>query len=154
MIDAPYAMSLSSAAREIAIGALTARALAEAQLQRIVATDQAIEAWAHLDPGHVRRMADRCDASSDTGSLRGIGVGVKDIIDTADLPTEMGCAVYAGRRPRDNAECINRLQHAGGYVFGKTVTTALAFLDPGKTRNPWNASHTPGGSSSGSAAAV
>ena len=154
MIDALYAMSLSSAAKEIAIGALTARVLAEAQLQRIVATDQAIEAWAHLDPQHVRRMADRCDASSNTGPLRGIGVGVKDIIGTADLPTEMGCAVYAGHRPRDNAECINRLQHAGGYVFGKTVTTTLAFLDPGKTRNPWNASHTPGGSSSGSAAAV
>lgn len=154
MIDALYAMSLSSAAMEIAIGALTARALAEAQLERIAATDQAIEAWAHLDPQHVRRMADRCDASADTGSLRGIGVGVKDIIRTAELPTEMGSAVYAGHRPRDNAECVNRLQHAGGYVFGKTVTTTLAFLDPGKTHNPWNPAHTPGGSSSGSAAAV
>ncbi|HZQ61823.1 MAG TPA: amidase [Casimicrobiaceae bacterium] len=148
-----HAMSLSSAVKEIAIGALTARALAEAQLERIAATDADIQAWAHLDAAYVRRMADRCDAAAG-GSLRGSGVGVKDIIATADLPTAMGSPVYDGNRPADSAECVKRLQNAGGYVFGKTVTTAFAFLDPGKTRNPWNPAHTPGGSSSGSAAAV
>ena len=154
MKDSLYATSLTSAAKEIAIGALTARALAEAALERIAATDGAIQAWAHLDPAYVRRMADRCDAARDATPLRGIGVGIKDIIATADLPTEMGSPIYAGHRPTENAECVRRLLNAGGYVFGKTVTTAFAFLDPGKTRNPWRAEHTPGGSSSGSAAAV
>jgi Asp-tRNA(Asn)/Glu-tRNA(Gln) amidotransferase A subunit family amidase len=154
MTDALHAMSLTTAAKEIAIGALTARALAQAQLARIAATDRNVEAWAHLDPEHVRRMAERCDAAKDGGTLRGIGIGVKDIINTADLPTQMGSPAFEGHRPRANAECVTRLQHAGGYVFGKTVTTAMAYLDPGKTRNPWNPAHTPGGSSSGSAAAV
>jgi Asp-tRNA(Asn)/Glu-tRNA(Gln) amidotransferase A subunit family amidase len=154
MTDALYTMSLTTATKELAIGALTARALAEAQLERIAATDATIEAWAHLDAAYVRRMADRCDATRDGGPLRGIGIGVKDIIGTADLPTEMGSPIHAGHRPAENAECIKRLLAAGGYVFGKTVTTAFAFLDPGKTRNPWNPAHTPGGSSSGSAAAV
>ncbi len=154
MTDALYAMSLTTATKELAIGALTARALAEAHLERIAATDATIQAWAHLDPEYVRRMADRCDAARDGSPLRGIGIGVKDIIATVDLPTQMGSPVYAGHRPVDNAECIRRLQAAGGYVFGKTVTTVFAFLDPGKTRNPWNPAHTPGGSSSGSAAAV
>ncbi len=154
MSDDIFAVSLTSAAKEIAIGALTARALAEAQLERIAATDPGIEAWAYLDPAHVRRMAERCDAAGDAGPLRGIGIGVKDIIDTAHLPTQMGSPVFEGRRPERNAECIRRLADAGGYVFGKTVTTVFAFLDPGKTRNPWNPDHTPGGSSSGSAAAV
>ena len=154
MSDALYATSLTSAAKEIAIGALTARALAEAQLERVAATDADVEAWAHLDPAYVRRMAERCDGAREASPLRGIGIGVKDIICTADLPTQMGSAIFAGHRPAENAECVKRLQHAGGYVFGKTVTTAFAFLDPGKTRNPWNPAHTPGGSSSGSAAAV
>jgi Asp-tRNA(Asn)/Glu-tRNA(Gln) amidotransferase A subunit family amidase len=154
MTHALHAMSLATAAKEIALGALTARALAQAQLARIAATDRDIEAWAHLDPAHVRRMAERCDAASDGGTLRGIGIGVKDIIHTADLPTQMGSPAFEGHRPRANAECVTRLLYAGGYVFGKTVTTAMAYLDPGKTRNPWNPAHTPGGSSSGSAAAV
>ena len=154
MTQALYAMSLTAATKEIAIGALTAHALAEAQLERIAHTDAAIEAWARLDPAYVRRMAQRCDSAREAGPLRGIGVGVKDIIATADLPTELGSPIYAGHRPKDNAECVRRLLNAGGYVFGKTVTTPFAFIDPGKTRNPWNPAHTPGGSSSGSAAAV
>src|SRR5438105_4147669 len=112
-----YAMSLSTASKEMAIGALTARALAEAQLERISETDPAIQAWAHLDAGYVRRMADRGDAARTTAPLRGIGVGVKDIIATADLPTEMGSPLYAGHHPTQSAECIKRLQNAGGYVF-------------------------------------
>ena len=98
----------------------------------------------------------RCDARrpAERGPLHGIGIGVKDIIATADMPTQMGSPVHAGHRPVADAACVARLKAAGGYVFGKTVTTAYAFLDPGKTRNPWHPAHTPGGSSSGSAAAV
>jgi Asp-tRNA(Asn)/Glu-tRNA(Gln) amidotransferase A subunit family amidase len=115
-----------------------------------------IEAWAHLEPDDVHAAADRCDAekAANRGPLHGIGVGVKDIIATAGMPTQMGSIVYAGHQPEHDAQCVARLLRAGGYVFGKTVTTELAYFHPGKTRNPWNAKHTPGGSSSGSAAAV
>jgi len=151
-----HALALTAAADAIAAGGLTARTLAEAQLARIAATDAAIEAWAHLDPDHVRAEADRRDAAprAGRGPLHGIGVGVKDIIATADQPTQMGSPVYAGHRPEQDAECVARLKRAGGYVFGKAVTTAFAFLDPSKTKNPWNPRHTPGGSSAGPAAAV
>ncbi len=151
-----YALPLTAAAEAIAEGRLTARALAEAQLARVASTDAAIDAWAHLDPDHVRTEADRRDAEprGNRGLLHGIGVGVKDIIATADQPTQMGSPIYAGHRPNRDAECIVRLQRAGGYVFGKAVTTAFAFLDPSKTKNPWNPRYTPGGSSAGPAAAV
>jgi amidase len=130
-------------------------ALAEAELARISTTDAEIEAWACLDPARVRAEADRCDAATGRrGTLHGIGVGIKDIIATADLPTEMGSPIYAGHRAEHDAECVRRIKNAGGYVFGKAVTTAFAFLDPSKTKNPWNPRHTPGGSSSGPAAAV
>ena len=104
----------------------------------------------------MRAEADRCDAAprAGRGPLHGIGIGVKDIIATADQPTQMGSPIYAGHRPEDDAECVARLKRAGGYVFGKAVTTAFAFLDPSKTKNPWNPRHTPGGSSAGPAAAV
>ncbi len=150
------AMTLTEAAAAIAADVLTARVVADAQLAHIAATDAAIEAWAHLDAGHVRVAAESCDAApaSERGPLHGIGIGVKDIIATADMPTQMGSPVYAGHRPAQDAECVTRLKRAGGYVFGKTVTTELAYFHPGKTKNPWNARHTPGGSSSGSAAAV
>lgn len=148
-------MSLAEALAAIAKGTQTARVLADALLERIAATDPAIGAWAHLDPDHVRTCADRCDAAgSARGPLHGIGIGVKDIIATTEYPTEMGSVVYAGHRTSHDAQCVMRLKEAGGYVFGKTVTTELAYFHPGKTRNPWNPRHTPGGSSSGSAAAV
>ena len=88
------------------------------------------------------------------GALGGIGIGVKDIIATADMPTTMGSPIFADHRPPRDAACVARLRAAGAFVFGKTVTTPFAFMDPGKTRNPWDPAHTPGGSSSGSAAAV
>ncbi|HYQ98985.1 MAG TPA: amidase, partial [Casimicrobiaceae bacterium] len=148
-------LRLADAVAAIAAGTLTARALAEAHLARIAATDAAIEAWACLDPSHVRAEADRCDAVRPSrGPLAGIGVGVKDIFATADLPTEDGSPIFAGHRPAHDAEAVARLRRAGAYVFGKTVTAEFAYFQPGKTRNPWNARHTPGGSSSGSAAAV
>ena len=153
-----YTLGLADAADAIATGRISARALADAQLARIVATDAAIEAWAHLDPAQVRAASGAADHARASGALPGllggVGIGVKDIIATAELPTQMGSPVYAGHRPETDAECVARLKRAGGFVFGKTVTTAFAFLDAGKTRNPWNPAHTPGGSSSGSAAAV
>ena len=132
------------------------RALADAQLARVAATDAddrgvgASRSRARSRGGGSLRRAQRAGR----GPLHGIGIGVKDIIATADQPTQMGSPIYAGHRPQDDAECIARLKRAGGYVFGKAVTTAFAFLDPAKTKNPWNAQHTPGGSSAGPAAAV
>ncbi len=151
-----HASSLTEMVDAIASGRITATALADALLARIAATEATIEAWAHLDLEHVHAAAGRCDAAplAGRGALHGIGVGVKDIIATAQMPTQMGTVVYAGNRPQQDAECVARLERAGGYVFGKTVTTELAYFQPGKTKNPWNAKHTPGGSSSGSAAAV
>jgi Asp-tRNA(Asn)/Glu-tRNA(Gln) amidotransferase A subunit family amidase len=151
-----WRFGLAAAADAITGGTLTARALAEGLLARVAATDAAIDAWAHIDPQYVRAEADRCDAqdASKRGPLFGVGIGVKDIIATADQPTQMGSPVYAGNRRDADAECVVRLKLAGGFVFGKTVTTELAYMQPGKTKNPWNARHTPGGSSSGSAAAV
>ena len=150
-----HSMSLTDAIAAVAEGTLSARSLADAELEWVAMTDPTIGAWAHLDPDHVRACADRCDATaSRSGLLHGMGIGVKDIIATADYPTEMGSDVYAGHRTNDDAQCVARLKSAGGFVFGKTVTTELAFLHPGKTRNPWNPAHTPGGSSSGSAASV
>jgi Asp-tRNA(Asn)/Glu-tRNA(Gln) amidotransferase A subunit family amidase len=151
-----FRRSLVDTARGMADGSLSATALATAQLARVAATDASIAAWAHLDPVHVLSEAARCDAvpAPARGPLQGIGIGIKDIIATAELPTQMGSPVHAGYRPGADAACVARLKAAGGYVFGKTVTTAYAYLDPGKTKNPWNAGHTPGGSSSGSAAAV
>jgi Asp-tRNA(Asn)/Glu-tRNA(Gln) amidotransferase A subunit family amidase len=152
----PQTMHVAEAMAAMTQGALTARGLADAQLARMAATDANVVAWAHLDAEQVRASADRCDAvpAARRGELHGIGVGVKDIIATAECPTELGSPVFAGNRISADAECVARLKQAGGYVFGKTVTTELAFLHPGKTRNPWNPQHTPGGSSSGSAAAV
>ena len=150
------ARRLTDAVAAIATAALSARDLAETQLARIAATDARIGAWANVDPVHVRAEAARCDAapSAERGALHGIGIGVKDILATTDHPTENGSPIFAGKRPARDAESVARLRREGAYVFGKTVTAELAYFHPGKTRNPWNASHTPGGSSSGSAAAV
>ena len=149
-----HRLPLRDAAAAIAQGSLTARALADAELARVAATDAATDAWATLEPAHVRSEAGRCDATNGDGALAGIGIGVKDIIHTRDFATQMGSPAFAGYRPERDAACVARLRAAGGYVFGKTVTTEFAFMLPGKTRNPWNPAHTPGGSSSGSAAAV
>jgi len=149
-----HAMSLPDAAAAIADGRITARALADAELVRIDATDHGIEAWAALDAAHVRACADACDRNHRHAPLAGLGIGVKDIFATRALPTRMGSPAFAGWEPTDDAACVARLEAAGGYVFGKTVTTELAFMHPGKTHNPWNSAHTPGGSSSGSAASV
>ncbi|SDI24139.1 amidase [Alloyangia pacifica] len=142
----------------LASGALSALALAEACIARIEARDAEIRAWAWFDADFVRAQARHLDAHRASGKpigpLHGLPVGVKDIIDTARIPTENGSAVDAGRVPLQDAFVVERLRQAGAVVMGKTVTTELAFMDPAVTRNPHNPGHTPGGSSSGSAAAV
>jgi Asp-tRNA(Asn)/Glu-tRNA(Gln) amidotransferase A subunit family amidase len=150
--------SLAEAANALRSGTLTSEALTRALLERVAATDANVQAWACLDRERALAAARACDARRASGvavgPLAGIGVGVKDIIATVDMPTQMGSVIYAGAQPAADAECIARLRRAGGFALGKTVTTEFAFMQPGKTRNPWSPTHTPGGSSSGSAAAV
>jgi Asp-tRNA(Asn)/Glu-tRNA(Gln) amidotransferase A subunit family amidase len=149
---------LIEATRVLRDGALTSRAYTKQCLARIRSRDASVEAWAALDEARALTLADECDnrraSGTPLGPLHGIPVGVKDIVDTADLPTELGSPIFIGHRPERDAVVVERLRHAGAFVLGKTVTTEFAFMHPGKTRNPWNAEHTPGGSSSGSAAAV
>ncbi|VAW15032.1 Amidase [hydrothermal vent metagenome] len=127
-------------------------------LNRIEETDGAIGAWAFLDPDLALAQAEELDRKRQNGKplgpLHGVPVGLKDIIDTADMPTECGSPIHAGRRPPADAGVVNKIREAGAIVLGKTVTTEFAFMHPSNTRNPHNAAHTPGGSSSGSAAAV
>jgi Asp-tRNA(Asn)/Glu-tRNA(Gln) amidotransferase A subunit family amidase len=145
-------------ARSLRAGSISAEALAMRCLERIAAKDAAVQAWAFLDPQLVIAQAREADrrraAGQPCGPLHGLPVGIKDIIDTADMPTENGTVLHAGRRPTADAEVVARLRVAGAVIMGKTVTTELATYAPGKTRNPHNPQHTPGGSSSGSAAAV
>src|SRR5215472_175614 len=135
-------------------GSLTAEALVQACLDRIARDEPRIQAWTWLDPEQALAKARAIDAGGRRAPLFGLPVGVKDIIDTADAPTECGTPLYRGRRPGKDAACVAALRAAGAVMLGKTVTTELAFFAPGPTRNPRNTGHTPGGSSSGSAAAV
>ena len=135
-------------------GALTAEGLVRACLDRIARDEPKIQAWAWLDPDQAIAAARAVDAGPGRPPLYGLPVGIKDIIDTADAPTECGTPLYLGRRPTRDAACVAALRAGGAVVLGKTVTTELAFFAPGPTRNPRNPAHTPGGSSSGSAAAV
>jgi Asp-tRNA(Asn)/Glu-tRNA(Gln) amidotransferase A subunit family amidase len=125
-----------------------------ALLERIEAREGEIGAWAWLDRDGALRRARALDASACRGALHGMAIGVKDVIDTADMPTQYNSPIYAGHRPARDAEVVRRLKRAGAIILGKTVTTEFAFMAPGKTRNPHDLSCTPGGSSSGSAAAV
>jgi Asp-tRNA(Asn)/Glu-tRNA(Gln) amidotransferase A subunit family amidase len=146
------------AQRLLSEGKISALELTEACLARIAADEPRVQAWTFLDPDLARAQARRCDEARrlgrPQGSLHGIPVGVKDIIDTRDMPTENGTVLHAGRRPTRDAAVVERLRAAGAVIMGKTVTTELAVYHPGKTRNPHDPGRTPGGSSSGSAAAV
>ena len=137
---------------------LSALELTQACLEQIEADEPDVQAFAFLDPEHALGQARALDElrkhGRPLGPLHGLPVGVKDIIDTADMPTENGTVLHAGRRPRDDATVVSRLRAAGAVILGKTVTTELAVYAPNKTRNPHHPEHTPGGSSSGSAAAV
>jgi Asp-tRNA(Asn)/Glu-tRNA(Gln) amidotransferase A subunit family amidase len=137
---------------------ITSEALVSACLARIAEREPIVQAWAHLDPQLALAQARAADAAQQSrqplGPLHGVPVGIKDIIDTADWPTENGTPIFAGRRPAEDASVVRQLKAAGAVILGKTVTTELAFFGPGKTRNPRDPERTPGGSSSGSAAAV
>ncbi len=150
--------SARDAAEAIKAGKITSASLVNACLERISERDADVSAWAHIDPDYARQQAARADEAvakgEDLGPLHGVPVGVKDIIDTSDFPTENGTPVFAGRRPGEDADVVNALRAAGAVIMGKTVTTELAFFGPGKTKNPHDPERTPGGSSSGSAAAV
>ena len=157
MTTEPHTLTLVAAIDAMRGGALSCTALTQSLLDRIDATDANVQAWAWLDRERAlgaARAIDARRASSGGSTLEGVPIGVKDIVATAGMPTQMGSPIYIGSIPAQNAECITRLERAGGSVLGKTVTTEFAFMQPGKTRNPWNAACTPGGSSSGSAAAV
>ncbi len=146
--------SAAEAAMLIASGQLTAVKLAEDCLARVAAREEVVQAWVHIDAQQVLSDARARDAEKPGSALHGIPVAIKDIIDTADMPTEYGSPIYAGHRPRADAACVTLLRNAGAVIMGKAVTAEFAMSHPGKTCNPLNTGHTPGGSSSGSAAAV
>ncbi len=151
-------LTATDAARAIREGALGAEQLMQACLARVREIDEAVQAWTFLDPEYAlvqaRARDEERSGGKPTGPLHGIPIGVKDIFDTEDMPTEDGTVLHAGRTPRDDATAVAMLRAAGAVILGKTVTTELATYSPGKTRNPHHGEHTPGGSSSGSAAAV
>lgn len=152
------ALSATDAHARLCAGEFSASDYAQALLARVQQVNGQVQAWAHLDARHLLAQAEAADqahaAGAPDGPLFGLPVGVKDIIDTGDMPTEDGTPLHAGRMPHHDAAVVRALRAAGGLVMGKTVTTELATYAPGKTRNPHNPAHTPGGSSSGSAAAV
>ena len=147
-------LSARQAAQQIAERRITAEALVSAYLERIEARETVVGAWQYLDGEGALATARRRDAEPPRGPLHGIPIAVKDLIDTADMPTAYGSPIYRRHRPAADASCVALARAAGAIVLGKTVTTEFATFTPGKTANPRNPAHTPGGSSSGSAAAV
>src|SRR2546422_9360771 len=150
--------SAVEAARMVRVGAVTSVELVQACLARVREIAGQVQAWTFLDPEHALAQARAADelrmSGQPTGPLHGVPVGLKDIIDTADMPTENGSVLHAGRTPSRDASVASLLRAAGAVIMGKTGTTEFATRTPGKTRNPHNPAYTPGGSSSGSAAAV
>lgn len=153
-----FACSLIESADHVREGRATATELVQDCLARIEEREPDVQAFACLDPGHALAQAQALDlqrAQGRTlGPLHGVPVGIKDIFDTSDYPTELGSPLWAGRSPRRDSAAVARLRAAGAVILGKTVTTEYAYRHPGKTRNPHDRERTPGGSSSGSAAAV
>ena len=152
-IDLP-ALTATEAAAALAAGTITSEEVVAACLARIEEREPEVGAFVHFDPEQVLAEAKAQDEEQrqgrPLGSLHGLQVAVKDIIDTADMPTENGTPLDAGRRPEHDATIVARLKDAGAIILGKTVTTELGAMHPRGTRNPHNAAHTPGGSSSGS----
>lgn len=153
-----HLLSAVEAAAAMRAGEITSEELVRACLDHIAGTEERIGAWTYLDPEYALKQA--CEADQvlregrGIGPLNGIPVGIKDIFDTRDMPTEDGTVLHAGRQPEADATAVALLRQAGAVILGKTVTTELAVYAPGKTRNPHDPECTPGGSSSGSAAAV
>ena len=154
----PAALTAAESARRMREGLLSSEELVQGCLERIRQVEPDVQAWTFLDEklalSQARAADEKRRSGEGAGPLNGVPVGLKDIIDTGDMPTENGCALHKGRTPRQDAVVVNMLRAAGAVIMGKTVTTECAYYHPGKTRNPHNPAHTPGGSSSGSAAAV
>lgn len=153
-----HTLGLCDAAQAIRRGELSSEELTRALLERIERHENTVQAFQWMDPQRALDLARRADrqlkSGDKPGPLHGIPLGIKDIIATQGIPTTMGSPIYAGHLPAQSAALVQRAEAAGAFVLGKTVTTEFAYFTPGKTRNPWNPAHTPGGSSSGSAAAV
>jgi Asp-tRNA(Asn)/Glu-tRNA(Gln) amidotransferase A subunit family amidase len=153
-----FSLSVTEAAARVARGDLLSEDLVRACLDRTAELEPGVQAWTFLDRDRALEQARNADTvrreGKGVGPLHGVPIGIKDIIDTADMPTENGCGAHKGRQPEADAVCVTALRRAGAVIMGKTVTTELATFTPGKTHNPRNLEHTPGGSSSGSAAAV
>jgi Asp-tRNA(Asn)/Glu-tRNA(Gln) amidotransferase A subunit family amidase len=153
-----HLLSASEAVQLLRDGIITSEQLVEACLAHIREIDRQVQAWTFMDEDYALTQARALDelrlSGGAIGPLHGIPVGIKDIFDTADMPTECGSVLYSGRTPSRDATVTALLRAAGAVIMGKTVTTEFAYFSPGKTRNPHNPEHTPGGSSSGSAAAV
>jgi amidase len=147
-------LTASEIVQAIGAGSTTCEAVVRACLERIAEREASVGAWQFLDPDLALAQARALDRRGTAGQIHGAPVGMKDIIDTHDMPTEYGSPIYKGHRPAGDAACVALTRKAGGVIMGKTVTTEFANRHPGRTMNPFDASRTPGGSSSGSAAAV
>lgn len=146
--------SVAELSEQLRARVLSAETLARVYLDRIAAREPVVKAFAHIDPDNVLTQARALDAGPWRGPMHGLPVAIKDIIATADQPTEYGSPIYRGHRPAWDASCVAAIRAGGGVILGKTVTTEFALTYPGKTVNPHDPGRTPGGSSSGSAAAV
>ena len=153
-----YKMNLTDAAAAIKNERISSVELVKDCLARIDAIDGSIEAWTYLNRENALKEAALADQKARTGeplgTLHGVPIGVKDLFETAGMPTEYGSRLWEGNVPTRDADAVVRLRAAGAIIMGKTVTTEYAYYQPGKTRNPYDLERTPGGSSSGSAAAV
>ena len=149
-----HALSATDIVQAIRRGHTTCEAVARACLDHIAEREPVVQAWQYLDADAVIAQARALDRRGSSGPLHGVPFGVKDIIDTYDMPTAYGSPIYQGHHPASDAACVALARQAGGIVMGKTVTTEFANVFPGKTRHPHDPHRTPGGSSSGSAAAV
>jgi Asp-tRNA(Asn)/Glu-tRNA(Gln) amidotransferase A subunit family amidase len=147
-------LTAAEAAQRIARKELTSEALVRACLERIRARDDKVEAWEYVDVDLALAQARERDREPARSALHGVPVGIKDVLDTFDMPSEYGSPIYRGNRPKADASCVALLRRAGCVILGKTVTTEFANVHPQRTRNPHHLDHMPGGSSSGSAAGV
>ena len=147
-------MTDSQDRQAIESGQVTSEKRLESCIERINQQESNINAWAYFNPEQALTAAKASDRNGNKGSIGGIPVGVKDIIDTHDMPTEYGSPIYKGNQPSSDATCVTMTRDAGGIIMGKTATTEFAHQFPALTCNPHNTAHTPGGSSSGSGAGV
>ena len=147
-------LSCTEIQQGIAAGKFTAEAVTRDCLDRVAEREPTLQAWAAIDRDRALAQARALDRGQNRGLLHGVPIGVKDIIDTFDFPTQMGSDIYKGYRTFGDAACVAFVRAAGAVILGKTVTCEFAGMSPGPTTNPYNPAHTPGGSSSGSAAAV